>query len=665
MHNYRIIFATVLTMLFLAGAAIGGQRPNILIMMADDMGYSDLGCYGSEIETPHLDSLAEGGLRFSQFYNTAKCHSSRVSLLTGQYCIAAGDTALTNAVTSAEVLSRGGYFTAMTGKWHLKREPTDFGFHRYFGHLSGACNYFQGDGTFRLNGKAWQVPADGFYTTVANVDYAIEFLSDARKAGKPWYLYVAFNAPHAPLHALPEDYAKYKGRYDKGWDAIRDARTGRQKKSGLLARDLKPSPRPEHIPAWDSMSDWRQKYESNRMTTLAAMIDRLDQEVGRLVTDLRSNGELDNTMIVFVSDNGACPYDRRRPQLDVEPTSGDVALGDSTGWAWVRNSPFRYYKQNQFEGGIATPAIVHWPGGLRTRKGSIVHEPAHLIDVMPTLAEVAQCEIPDKWPGRELRPVSGVSLKPILDGKRPGPRPPIHLLFSTDRGLRDGDWKLVSFRGEAWELYNLATDRTEINNLAGSEPQRLGAMIETWNDMTKNVLYASSRFYTPTTDAKLPHCHPEWTKFDGELSSESAGKKTPRRNRPARNAIRARKNTRLTISDGRLELLFTGDDPGIAMDLRNQGLAVGPYRLRFRLLGGGSGGGEIFYTTDSKTTLPKGERISFAVNADGKWQDVMIELPTQRNIQQLRIDVSQDRGKATIAELQLEKVTGEVLVSWP
>ena len=184
-------------------------KPNIVVIMADDMGFSDLGCYGSEIETPNLDRLAEGGLRFSQFYNTAKCHSSRVSLLTGQYCIAAGDTSLTHAVTTAEVLRGSGYFTAMTGKWHLKREPTDFGFDRYFGHLSGACNYFTGDNTFRLNGEAWQVPSEGFYTTIADVDFAIQFLKEARQTQKPWYLYVAFNAPHAPLHALSEDYAKY------------------------------------------------------------------------------------------------------------------------------------------------------------------------------------------------------------------------------------------------------------------------------------------------------------------------------------------------------------------------------------------------------------------------------------------------------------------------
>lgn len=636
------------------------ERPNVVVIMVDDMGFSDLGCYGSEIETPHLDALAENGLRFSQLYNTAKCHSSRVALLTGQYCMAAGDTALTNALTSAEVLARGGYFTAMTGKWHLKQQPTDFGFQRYFGHLSGACNYFKGDKTFRLNGQPWQVPDEGFYTTVADMDFALRFLDEARETKKPWYLYVAFNAPHAPLHALPEDYAKYKGRYNSGWDVIRDARIAKQKRIGLLPQNLKPSPRPEHIPAWESLEDWRQKYEANRMTTLAAMIDRVDQEVGRLVADLRSHNELENTLILFVSDNGACPYDRKRPLLDVEPTNGDVSLADSTGWAWARNAPFRYYKQNQFEGGISTPAIVHWPAGMKANKGRIVHEPAHLIDVLPTLAEITGCEVPPTWPNRQLHPVSGVSLKPILEGQTLGSRPPIHLLFSKDRGLRDGNWKAVSFRGEAWELYNLANDRTELKNLATTEPERLQSMVKTWTEMTKNVLHAPPPAYAPATEAKLPHRHPQWTNFQTAKPGPNA--KSTRREKKE---IRARKNTKLTITEGMLKLQFTGEDPGIAMDLRGRNLPEGPYHLKFRLQGGSQGGGEVFYTTDAKTTLPKGERVSFDVVADGNWQSVEIKLPTNQSLQQLRIDVSQGTGQATITDLELLNETGDVITKWP
>lgn len=660
---------TLIVSLFLGWtvSAFAVERPNLVVIMVDDLGYSDIGCYGGEIETPNLDALAAGGLRFSQFYNTAKCHSSRVSLLTGQYCVAAGDVALSHAVTSAEVLGDAGYFTAMTGKWHLKQEPTDFGFDRYFGHLSGACNFFTGDNTFRLNGQPWKVPASDFYTTVADVDFALDFLGEARQSQKPFYLYVAFNAPHAPLHALPEDYAKYKGRYDSGWDEIRDARIARQKQLGLLPADLKPSPRPPHVRAWNKLVPWQRDYEINRMVTLAAMIDRVDQEVGRLVEDLRDHGELDNTMILFVSDNGACPYDRRKPLLDVEPTNGDISLADSTGWAWARNAPFRFYKQNQFEGGISTPGIVHWPAGLKAEAGSIVDTPAHLIDVLPTLADFAGAKIPDQHPTRELRPVSGVSLRPIFEGGDL-PRPePIYLQFATDYGLRDGDWKLVSFKGQQWELYNVSNDRTELVDLAESEPQRLSAMTKKWNEMTLDVLH-SERIANPTlTTAEHPKSNREWTVFSDSEEPPKAGpaKKTRQGKASPGAGIRARKNTQLTKKPGAWQLTFTGEDPGVALDLRGmESLSTGPYRLAFDLTTTWKGSGEIFYTIDNKTILPKGQRVEFQINGSDLAQEIRIELKTEKTLRQLRIDVADGAGAATISKLQLLSQDGEVLKDW-
>ena len=651
-----MIRSTAVSSLLLAATSVfAADRPNVLVVMVDDLGYSDLGCYGGEIDTPHLDALAAGGLQFTQFYNTAKCHSSRVSLLTGQYCMAAGDVRLTNAVTSAEVLREGGYFTAMTGKWHLKQEPTDFGFDRYFGHLSGACNYFSGDNTFRLNGDKWPVPRQGFYTTVADVDHALDFLTEARQESKPWYLYVAFNAPHAPLHALPEDYAKYKGRYDDGWDKVRDARLSKQKRLGVLPEALQPSPRPEHIPAWDSLDEWRQKYESNRMTTLAAMIDRVDQEVGRLVDDLRAHRELENTLFLFVSDNGACPYDRRKPLLDVEPTSAETLFGDSTGWAWARNAPFRYYKQNQFEGGISTPGILHWPEGISEEAGSIVRQPAHLIDVLPTLADVTGCPIPTSWEGRELRPVSGRSLRPLFSGGALERPEPIHFLFSLDRGLRDGEWKLVSFRGEAWELYNVEQDRTELNDLAASEPERLKAMVDVWMNMAKNVLHAPGKSTVPVNQAKLPHRHPEWTNFSA--IEPSKGRQAQRRRTTN---IRARKNTKMHFENGEMKLTFTGDDPGIAITFAEP-LAAGPYRLVFRLQRQATGGGDVFYTTDPRTTLPKGRRIELSFADGPQRQSIDLPLQTDKRLHSLRIDVSDGVGSAVIADLQILSANGEVL----
>jgi arylsulfatase len=488
--------------------------PNVVLILTDDLGFSDLGCYGGEIATPTLDRLAAHGLRFTQFYNTAKCHSSRVSLLSGRWCRQAGDASLRRAVTIPEVLGPAGYFTAMCGKWHLSKEPTDFGFQRYFGHLSGACNYYRGDKTFRLNGKPWTVPSEGFYTTVANVDFALRFLEEARREKKPWFLYLAFNAPHAPLQPLEADYRRYLGRYEVGWDIIRAARAAKQRELKLFGRDIEPCPRPDHIPAWKALSPEMQAWEARRMAACAALIHRVDLEVGRLVADIELRGELDNTLIMFFSDNGACPFDRRSTGQVREPFEPDVTWSDSTGWAWVRNTPFRYYKQNQFEGGIATPAIFHWPRGLKTEAGGLVHAPAHLVDVLPTLAEITGARLPDSYPGRELTLLAGVSLAEILAGHPAGPRPPIHLLFARDRGLREGDWKLVSFQSEPWELYHLATDRTELHNVAAEHPEIVQGMVRKWHDMAENVLMAPTEVRTPVADEATEQRHPQWTVFD-------------------------------------------------------------------------------------------------------------------------------------------------------
>jgi arylsulfatase A-like enzyme len=524
--------ALILTVLILsahAALAEPAKRPNIMVVMVDDMGFSDLGCYGSEIETPVMDGLAANGLRFTQFYNTAKCHSSRVSLLSGMYCYPAGNTSLSHCTTSAEILSKAGYFTMMTGKWHLKQQPTDFGFQRYFGHLSGACNYFTGDNTFRLNGEKWSVPESDFYTTTANVDFALKFLQEARESEKPWYLYVAFNAPHAPLQPLKEDYEKYQGRYKKGWDAVYEARLEKQRKLGLFGKDVKAPPRVDHVRAWDKLDDGWKQFEEMRMTAIAGMIDRIDREMGRVIADLRQAGELDNTMILFISDNGACPYDRGRTRrnVDQKPYDPTVRWSDSTGWAWARNAPFRFYKQNQFEGGICTPAIVHWPVGLQTKPGSVVDDPVHIIDVLPTLVELGKATVPTAWPERELRPISGVSLAPIFAAKPLENRPPIHLLFGKDRGLRDGDWKLVSFRSQPWELYNIADDRTELNNLAAKHPERVKAMAATWHAMAEEVLHAPAKSRQPVK-APSQKTNPEWSDFDRAYNAAGAPRKKNR-----------------------------------------------------------------------------------------------------------------------------------------
>lgn len=461
-------------------SVVSAERPNIVVIMADDLGFADLGCYGSEIETPRLDELAAAGVRMTQFYNTAKCHSSRVALLSGMYCDQAGAESLSRATTFARELGKAGYFTAMTGKWHLKGQPTDQGFQRYFGHLSGATNFFIGDETFRLNGEVFDDFGDDFYTTVANTDYAIEFVDEAIAAEKPFLMYVAENAPHYPLHVLEEDYRKYQGRYDVGWDAIREARYKKQVQSGLIdPTTCKLSERPSIVPAWDSLNDEKKKWESDRMAAYAGMVDRLDREVGRLVDHLKSQGVFDNTMLIFVSDNGACPFDRTKGR-NLEPFDHQSYWCYDPGWAHVGNTPFRFYKQNSHEGGIASPAILHWPAGMKAKPGSIDSQPAHIIDIMATCLNVADAEYPSRVDAREIDPLMGRSLLPIFEGKQREEPEFLYFQFSNNRGLRQGDWKLVSYRGGPWELYNLAADRSELENLIATQPKRFEAMKKEW-----------------------------------------------------------------------------------------------------------------------------------------------------------------------------------------
>lgn len=649
----------------LCPSLFAASQPNFLLVMVDDMGFSDLGCYGSEIDTPNMDKLAAGGVRFTQFYNTAKCHSSRVSLLSGRWCKQAGDVSLKRAVIIPEVLAPAGYFTAMAGKWHLDQEPTDFGFQRYFGHLSGACNYYKGDNTFRLNGEKWTVPAEGFYTTIANVDRAIEFIGEARAAKKPWFQYIAFNAPHAPLQPLEADYKKYLGRYDVGWDTIRTARVAKQKQIGLLPTSLQESPRPDHVRAWDQLDDEHRSWEAKRMAAYAGMIDRVDQEMGRLIANLETAGELENTVILFVSDNGACPYDRGKPTPDLQPFDRNTSWSDSTGWAWARNSPFRYYKQNQFEGGITTAAIMHWPAGLKQKPGSVITMPAHLVDVLPTFAELGGAKVPTAFPGRELTPLAGTSLAPLIAGSEIKARPPIHLLFASDRGLRDGDWKLVSYKSQPWELYHIPTDRTELHDVAAKNPEIVERMVKQWHDMTANVLMGSAADNKPVATEATPHTNREWTDYDAPLTGgEAKRKKAKGKAKSDASALpRARKDTKMTVAGTQLLLTCTGTDPGLAFEK----LALespGPYTLEFKLQSQATGPGELYWTTDAETILPKGKHLDFEVKHDGEWHEHTLRIEEAKTLHALRFDPCGGAGEVKIEGLVL-KADGKVLAKWP
>ena len=506
--NVPLLFAVLLALPLSSQAA---ERPNIVLIMADDLGFSDLGCYGAEIRTPHLDQLARDGLRFSQFYNTAKCHSSRVSLLTGLYCDQAGSSSLSRGATIAEALGAAGYSTAMSGKWHLSGNPVDFGFDHYWGHLSGATNFFTGDGTFRLGNKPWDVPADlngkPFYTTTAITDFAIDFIDEMVPANKgteapPFLLYVAYNAPHYPLQAPEQEVAKYKGVYAAGWDELREQRYRKQLKSDLFPRDYKLSPRPRHVPSWESLSNDEKAWEARRMEVFAAMVDVVDQNVGRLISHLKEKGEWDNTLFLFCSDNGACPFERTRGK-DLEPWDPESYWCYDVGWAHVGNTPFRLYKQNQHEGGISSPLIAHWPRGLSAKPerstteanrtlrqsplGMVTDQPGHLIDFMATFLDLGEATYPKKVGSRIIDPLQGKSLVPVLEGRQRAGHETLYQHFGPDRALRQGDWKVVAAKGGRWELYNMTEDRTELNDLRQNHPERATRMIKEWFRIARDV----------------------------------------------------------------------------------------------------------------------------------------------------------------------------------
>ena len=463
------------------------NKPNIVLIMADDLGFSDLGCYGGEINTPNLDALAADGIRFSQFYNTAKCHSSRVDLLTGLYCGQAGSNSMDRGVTIAEVLKPAGYSTIMCGKWHLNNEPTNRGFERYFGHLSGATNFFTGDDTFRLNGKPYKVPQEGFYTTDAITDYSIRFVDESiQEKDGPFFLYVAYNAPHYPLQAPKKDVMKYRGKYRMGWDKLRASRYKKQLAMGIISDKWQLSPRPAEVSAWEKLEANDKDWEDFRMAAYAGMVDRMDQQIGRLVAHLKARGVFDNTLFMFCSDNGACPFERTRGK-DKMPWDPKSYWTYDSGWAHAGNTPFRWYKQNQHEGGISSPLIIHWPAGIKAKKGAISHQPGHLIDFMATCIDVADASYPKKQSGSVITPLMGRSLVPILKGKTRAEHDLLYFHFGNNRAIRKGPWKVVSVRGGPWELYNIEKDRTELNNLADTNPSMVMKLSKLWHEFAEKT----------------------------------------------------------------------------------------------------------------------------------------------------------------------------------
>ncbi len=489
-------------------------RPNIVLIMADDMGYSDIGCYGGEVNTPNINRLAAEGLRFSQFYNAARCCPTRASLLTGLYPHQAGMGGMVTdkpgkrpegpyqgylndkCVTIAEVLREAGYRTLMSGKWHVGEFrpvwPVDRGFEKYFGLISGAANYFditkgKRPGIKRqmaMDDKPWMPPKEGFYMTDAITENALKFLDSHGSGNEPFFLYVAYTAPHWPLHALPEDIAKYKGKYMKGWDKLREERYQRQLEMGLIDKRWKLSPRDPEVTPWDEVKN-KEEMEI-KMAVYAAQIDRMDQGIGKILNKLKELGKDENTLVMFLSDNGACHeggpwgFDNRKNGLP--PGGVDSYMSYGRSWANASNTPFKLFKHWVHEGGISTPLIVRWPKVIK-EGGKITHQVGHIVDIMATCCEVAGTEYPRIYKGRQITPLVGKSLLPIFQGKTREGHEVLYWEHMKNKAIRKGKWKLVSTSNGQWELYNVEIDRTETNNLAEQYPEvvdELKALFQDW-----------------------------------------------------------------------------------------------------------------------------------------------------------------------------------------
>jgi arylsulfatase A-like enzyme len=509
-----------------AAAAQPDARPNIIVILVDDMGWSDIGPYGGEVPTPNLDALAARGVRFTQFYSTPRCSPTRASLLTGVYPHQAGMGHLDNvirpgsvgttgrlndrSVTIAEVLRESGYFTAMSGKWHLGQDngspPWQRGFDRVLSLRAGGMFFpnqnFQGGGDVLTRRATEPLYLDGtptprdapvfgknWYATDLWTDFGLKFIDEARVANKPFFLYLPHNAPHFPLMAPAELIAKHRGRYQAGWDRLRDARYRRQIKLGLIDAKWPLGTREAASPAWDSLSDEAKDRFDHLMAVYAAMIESIDINVGKLVKGLEARGLLENTMILFLSDNGANAETGPDGRFNGEPPGGpnsNLYLG--MNWATLGSTPFRRFKHFTHEGGIATPLIVSWPGGIPTRRRNrLVHQPAHLIDVLPTILHATGATYPDEYRGHVIQPMEGVSLRPALEGREVARTQPLFWEHEGNRAVRSGKWKLVSTYPDGWELYDMSADRVERNDLAASHPDLVRKLAAEWDAWAKRA----------------------------------------------------------------------------------------------------------------------------------------------------------------------------------
>jgi arylsulfatase A-like enzyme len=494
------------------------KKPNIILILADDMAFSDIGAYGGEVNTPNIDALAKEGLRYKQFYNAARCCPTRASLMTGLYPHQAGmgwmaaadlgtpayqDDLNKNCVTIAEVLKTAGYSTYMTGKWHLTNErkidgrvidswPKQRGFDRYFGIVPGGANYFTP--LLWSDNTTYKAP-ENFYLTHAITDSSVKFISEHTASNKnPFFLYMAYTAPHWPLHALQKDIEKYKDRYKTGWDKLRNERFARQKAIGLFNDKTKLSPRDSVVPAWDALTLEQQNEFAMRMAIYAAQIDAMDQGIGKVIDKLKETGQLENTLIFFLSDNGACAEFISSGQSKVVDGSAETFESYRINWANAGSTPFQQYKHYTHEGGIATPLIVHWPAGIKkTLNNSFVTGYGHVSDIMATCVAVAGANYPAIYKGNKIVPLQGKSLLPHFNGASNN-RGIIYWEHEANIAVRDGNWKLVAKTKEnhdldtqTFELYDMEADPSEQNNLAATYPDRIKTMFDGWTVWAKSI----------------------------------------------------------------------------------------------------------------------------------------------------------------------------------
>ena len=500
------------------------KRPNIVIIFADDLGYADIGSFGSEINTPNLDKLADNGIRFTQFYNGARCCPSRASLLTGLYAHQAGVGQMVyrndgpgylgyineQSVTLAEVLKSAGYKTLMTGKWHVGHKegqwPTDRGFDRFYGIHKHVDSYYKAlkgcevylDDSLLISANETPVnhlnPEQEWYTTDVFTDYAIEFIKEESDDEKPFFLYLAYNAPHFPLEAPLEDIKKYEGTYMEGWNKRRKEKLERMKQMGVLPAGTELSPSENAI--WDTIPIEDKKELDFRRAIYAAQIDRMDQNIGRLISYLEETGALDNTLIMFLSDNGSSAEagteenmygmnwpENQRENFEEWRKEGGWSVSQGRAWANLSNTPFRLYKRWTHEGGISTPFIAHWPEVIK-QKGAITDQLGHIIDIMPTLVEATGAIYPARYKGNTITPQEGKSLLPIFRGEQREGHEAVFWSHMGNNAVRMGKWKLVLAQGgEGWELYDMSIDRTELNNLASENPvmvEKLKSYYDAW-----------------------------------------------------------------------------------------------------------------------------------------------------------------------------------------